>query len=166
MAAEPDVAALNGHFSGRAPFSRLLRGAFEQAAIEGWQELLISDATFEDWPLAEAATVKSLQAWARPGRRLVMLAGRFDRVLRDQPRFVAWRKTHSHLIDCRLSPTPVADGPPSALWSPRWFLHRTDLEGCAGVYGVDRQRWTALRESMVTVLRGSRPGFAATTLGL
>ena len=166
MAAEPSAVALNGRFSGREPLTQLLCGAFERAAREGWPELLISDATFEDWPLADAATVQSLQAWVRPGRRLVMLAGRFDRVLRDQPRFVAWRKTNCHMIDCRISPTHTSDGPPSAFCSPNWFLQRTDLEACAGVYGADRRRWMAVREIMLTALRTSRPGFPVTTLGL
>jgi hypothetical protein len=166
MGAESGVAPLNGRFAGREAFVRLLGAAFERAAREGWSELMISDASFEDWPLRDAATVQSLQAWARPGRRLVMLAGRFDRVLRDHPRFVTWRKTHSHLIDCRVSPAHTPGGPPSAFWSPHWFLHRTDLEACSGEYGVDRPRWMALRESVASVLRGSRPGFPATTLGL
>lgn len=166
MGAEPGAAALNGHFSGREPFSRLLRGAFERAAGEGWTELLISDATFEDWPLAEVTTVQSLQAWARPGRRLVMLADRFDRVLCNQPRFTAWRKMNSHVIDCRLSPKFASDAVPSAVCGPDWFLQRTDLEACAGVYGVDRRRWTAVRENLQMALRTSRPGFPVTTLGL
>jgi len=166
MQTEAPAAPLNGPFSGRVQFVGLLRSALEQSAREGWPELILSDATFEDWPLAEAATVESLQQWAKPGRRMVMLAARFDRVQRDQPRFVAWRKANSHLIDCRLCSADAADGPPSALWSPKWFLQRTDLEACAGVHGVDRRRWMAVREAIGISLRASRPGFPVTTLGL
>jgi hypothetical protein len=169
MQPEAPAAPLNGRFSGREHFTDMVRGAFEQAAREGWPELLISDASFEDWPLAEAATVESLQQWAKPGRRMVMLAERFDRVQRDQPRFVAWRKANSHLIDCRLCPADAPDGAPSALWSPKWFLQRTDLTACAGVYGVygvDRRRWMEVREAIESRVRASRPGFPVTTLGL
>jgi hypothetical protein len=166
MQPEAVAAPRNGRFSGREQFAGLVRGAFEQAAREGWPELLISDVSFDDWPLAEAATVQSLQTWARPGRRMVMLAARFDRVQRDQPRFVTWRKSNSHLIDCRLWPASAQDGPPSALWSPKWFLQRSAQEACVGTYGVDRRRWMAVREAIGIGLRASRPGFPVTTLGL
>ena len=36
-----------------------------------------------------------------PGRKLVMLAGHYDDVIRNHARFVTWRKTWAHLIECR-----------------------------------------------------------------
>ncbi|MEY4268499.1 MAG: hypothetical protein RIS90_3034 [Pseudomonadota bacterium] len=63
MPTEIGTVSLNGRFSGREAFTRLLCGAFERAAREGWPELMISGASFEGWPLKEAAGVQSLQTW-------------------------------------------------------------------------------------------------------
>ncbi|MEZ5641445.1 MAG: hypothetical protein R3E70_05110 [Burkholderiaceae bacterium] len=48
------------------------------AAEEGWREIVLSDASFLDWPLGEPAVIDSLQAWARSGRHLLLLARQYD----------------------------------------------------------------------------------------
>ena len=166
MQPEPSAPALMGRFSDQEAFARLVRQAVGRAAAEGWPEIILSDVSFEAWPLGEASTVHALQVWAKPGRKLVMLAGRFDLLIRQQPRFVAWRKVWSHLVDGRLCPPSALAGLPSAIWSRNWFLHRTDTETCAGLYGADRVRLKALHESLQFKLQASAAGFAPTTLGL
>ena len=71
-----------GRFTGREAFEQTIRDAMACAARQGWHEIIVSDATFSDWPLRERAVVESLHAWARSGRRFVMLATRFDEVQR------------------------------------------------------------------------------------
>ncbi len=53
-----------GAFSGPVEFSQLVRDALALAAAQGWRSLVISDASFEDWPLRERVVVDALQAWA------------------------------------------------------------------------------------------------------
>ena len=156
----------SGQFSGREAFAQRLRDALAKAAQEGWRELILSDATFEGWPLQEAAVLASLHAWARCGGHLTLLAHSYDEVIRRQPRFVAWRKLWGHLIDCRVCRSFAASDFPSALWSPSWYLQRLDLPRSYGVCGTERERGLQLHELLNERIRNSSPGFPASTLGL
>ncbi len=156
-----------GRFSGRDDFQQLVRDAIFMAAREGWQEIFISDANFHDWPLGERDVVDALQAWARGGRRFCMLAGDYADVIRRHARFVRWRGTWDHIIQCRRSPAADPQDIPSALWSPHWVMHRLDSERCVGVTGSESDRRVLLRETLNEWVRSkSAPGFPSTTLGL
>ncbi len=160
------AADLSGRFSDQEAFAVAVRHALQRAAAEGWPEIILSDPSFEGWPLGETSTIHALQAWAKPGRRLVVLAGRFDLLIRLQPRFVAWRRTWSHLVEGRVCPASALHGLPSAIWSRQWFVLRTDPELGVGQYGADRVRLQALHEALKSKLNVSAVGFAPTTLGL
>jgi len=156
-----------GRFSSREAFQQMVRDALATAAREGWQEILVSDANFHDWPLGERSVVEALQDWAHGSRRFTMLAGRYDEVVRRHARFVRWRGTWDHIITCRRSPAADPLDIPSALWSPRWVMQRLDPERCAGVTGPEPDRRVLLRETLDEWLRSkSTPGFPASTLGL
>ena len=157
---------LAGRFTGRQDFERLVREALAQAARDGWQEMVWSDATFEDWPLRERAVVDSLQAWASSGRRLTLLAARYDEVLKNQPRFVTWRRTWGHLVDCRVVRHVAPVDFPSALWSRHWYMQRLDLTHSHGTWGDDRASLIRVRELLDENIRNSAPGFPVTVLGL
>ena len=156
----------DGRFSGREAFGKLVRDALTCAAREGWQEIILSDATFEDWPLRERSVVESLHAWSKSGRHLIMLATRYDEVMRNHARFVSWRKTWGHIIDCRVCRVASAADFPSAIWSRSWFMHRLDPQHSLGTCGHDRERSVQLREVLNEKIRDSVPGFPASTLGL
>jgi hypothetical protein len=98
-----------------------------------------------------------------------MLATSYDAVLRRHARFVAWRTTWSHVIDCRACRSAHAqDVPdlPSALYSPVWSMRRLDLEHSSGLCGDDAQRRVVLQQALQEWLRKSSPAFPSTTLGL
>ena len=163
----PVLAALpDGRFEGREAFHNLVRQALATAAQEGWPQLILCDATFEDWPLRERAVVDSLRAWSKTGRRITLLATRYDAVVRLHPRFVSWRTTWGHIVEARQCKGQDPLAFPSAIWSPHWVLRRLDLERCTGVAGVEPKRRVALRELLDEHLRNSAAGFASTTLGL
>ena len=166
MPPESIAADLSGRFSDQEAFAVAVRHALQRAAAEGWPEIILSDPSFEGWPLGETSTIHALQAWAKPGRRLVVLAGRFDLLIRLQPRFVAWRRTWSHLVEGRVCPASALHGLPSAIWSRQWFVLRTDPERGVGQYGADRVRSQALHDALQSKLNVSATGFAPTTLGL
>lgn len=166
MNAETPGPLPSGRFSGRIDFAQGVRDALAYAAREGWPELVLSDATFEDWPLRERSVVESLQAWSRAGRHMTLLATRFDEVVRQQPRFVAWRQTWGHIIDCRVCRDAAPFDCPSAIWSRAWFMQRLDPLRSVGVWGFDPERSVLLRQLLDEKIRDSTPGFPATTLGL
>jgi len=155
-----------GRFAGREAFAQGIRAALACAAREGWRELILCDADFHDWPLPERAVVDALQAWARSGRHLLMLATRFDTVQRHQPRFVRWRQTWDHIIECRQCRAADPQDFPSAIWSPAWVLQRHDVARSVFVCDADASRRLALRQVLDEWRRNSTPGFPATTLGL
>lgn len=156
-----------GRFEGRSDFQAAVRAALASAAHEGWSEIVLSDANFHDWPLGERDVIASLQHWAKGGRRMTLLAGSYDEVVRRHPRFVQWRGTWDHLITCRRAVAVQPQDVPSALWSPVWALQRLDPERCVGVSGSEPDRRVLLRELLNEwLLRRSGPGFPASTLGL
>lgn len=157
---------MEGAFSGPTEFAHVIREAMACAARDGWPSMVWSDPSFEDWPLGEREVIESLQAWAGKGRRLVMMAHRYDSVLKHKPRLVGWRKTWDHIIECRVCKTLDASEMPSALWAPPWAMRRLDPVRCTGVAGLEPQQSLLLKEELDECRRQSSPGFAATTLGL
>ncbi len=156
----------NGRFSGPGEFAALVRDALATAAVQGWRELLLCDTDFNDWPLGERAVAQSLNDWAAAGRKFTMLAVNYEIMYRRHARFVNWRKTWSHLVECRVCGAGQKDDLPSAMWSPVWALHRLDPARSIGFCGSDAGRRTLLREKLGEQLLKSSLGFAATTLGL
>jgi len=163
--AEPVL--IEGRFDGREAFADLIRNALSAAAHQGWSEIVFSDPDFADWPLGERASIEALQAWSASGRRLLLLARRFDLVERGHARFVTWRRTWDHIVECRAAGrTGAAEEVPSALWTPTWCLHRIDPERSRGVCSSEPRARRDLRESFDESWRQGRPAFPASTLGL
>lgn len=157
---------LEGAFSGPTEFAQLVRDAIATASQQGWTDMVWSDATFEDWPLREKSVTDALQAWAHTGRRLILLANRFDSIVRHQPRFANWRVRWDHIVECRVCKQAEASEMPSALWGPHWCLRRLDVHRSTGMAGSEPQRRLLLKEVLDECRRNSAPGFPASTLGL
>ncbi|MDB5871959.1 MAG: hypothetical protein JWQ07_1401 [Ramlibacter sp.] len=155
-----------GRFEGRKDFQQLVRDALACAAREGWREIILSDATFADWPLGERVVADSLQSWSKTGRRCTLLACRYDDVMRRHPRFVTWRRTWAHIIEARGCSSADPLVLPSAIWSPGWVLERRDLERSNGYSGSEPERRIQLRENLNEWLQKSSSSFAAHTTGL
>ncbi len=163
---EPAPAPASTRFSGRSEFQQWVRDALQRAAHEGWREIIVSDANFEDWPLGERAVAQFLQAWSKSGRRFIMLAKNYDEVTLRHARFVAWRRTWSHIIECWACSDAVVTDFPSTIWTPSWALVRLDVERCTGLTTDDPARRVQLREQLREWQRKSAPGFPSSTLGL
>ena len=156
----------SGRFEGREAFRQLVRDALATAARDGWREIICSDHSFEDWPLGERAVVESLSAWASSGRRLQLLARRYDDVQSRHARFVPWRVRWAHIITASACPSAEALDIPSALWSPAWVMERRDIEHSNGYCGAEPERRVLVRESLNEWLKKSSPAFPPSTLGL
>ncbi len=153
-------------FEGRAEFRQLVRDALACAAQEGWREIILSDATFEDWPLGEREVAQSLKDWSKTGRHCILVAKSYDDVLRLHARFVRWRGVWSHIITAYACKSADRLDLPSAFWSPDWVLERRDIDRSNGYCGSEPDRRVLLRETLNEWLRKSSPAFPATTLGL
>ena len=162
----PPRALPEGRFSGREDFTEMIRQAFATAAQQGWREIIVCDPDFEDWPLGERTVAQALNDWSKTGRTFTMLARNYGEVLRRHARFVTWRRTWAHIIECRANASAQADDLPSALLGPGWVFERLDLQRCIGMAGSEAARRVALRERLNEKLLKSSPAFPATTLGL
>ena len=155
-----------GRFGGRSEFGVLVRQALAAAATQGWPEIIWCDPDFADWPLGERVVAQALNDWSSSGRKLTLLAVRYDVMLGRHARFVTWRRTWSHLVECRKCSAASADNLPSALWSPVWMFERLDIQRSIGVTSSDAVRRIALKERLNERLLNSSAGFGASVLGL
>ena len=160
------AALLEGRFAGRTEFTDLIRHAFAAASRQGWHEIILCDANFEDWPLGERVVDQALNDWSKTGRKLTMLANNYDEIARRHTRFVTWRRTWAHIVKCQRMVCAPDTELPSALWSPGWVFERLDPQRCAGIAGSEAARRVALKERLDQRLMKSSPAFPSTTLGL
>ena len=165
MAAE--TTSLQGRFEGRVAFDNQVLHFLQQAVDERWPELIVADPDFADWPWGTAAAVELLHRWARHGRQMTVLAWRFDALPRRHPRWVQWRTTWDHKLQCRQYQARDVSQVPSVLWSPDWAVQRLDTERCTGVASADRRAIVQLDEALQEWIRHkSTPAFPASVLGL
>lgn len=164
---EPAAGLPTGRIEGLAAMAQCQRQALAQAARARWPTLVLSDATFERWPLGEREVIESLQSWAHSGgQKMILIAREYDMLQRLHPRFVTWRRTWSHLVDARQCSRADPLELPSALWTPHWFVVQLDRVRSIGVAGSDADRIAALRLRLDEWWLRSTPGFAAHPLGL
>lgn len=156
----------DGRLVGRLALAQAVRNGLAEAARAAWPTLVLSDASFERWPLGEREVIDSLQTWARRSQKMVVIAREYDTVHRLHPRFVQWRRTWAHLLACRLCRRADPLELPSALWSPHWFLLQLDHDRAVSIAGSDEERINALRLRLDEWGLRSTPGFAASVLGL
>lgn len=164
----PGAALQTGDFVGREDFRQRVREVLTHAGEAGWRELVLSDASFVDWPLGERAVVDALTHWVLQwgGQRLTLLACRYDEMQRQHPLFVRWRRQWSHKIEARIVRHADPTDLPSAILAPTWALQRLEPQRFAGICGPEPERGQLLRQQIDEWLQRSSPGFAATTLGL
>ena len=151
----------------REQFHQALRDAFAEAAAIGCREILMCDDHFADWPLNEVEVVEHLAQWATAQRKITVLARNFEQIARLHPRWVAWRRTRSHVIECRSNNELEAGQMPTLLLMPGVLtLKLVDAVNYRG--SVSRHAGDAVlaRESFDAVLQRSEEAFPATDLGL
>jgi len=150
-----------------ASFRGAVQAALEEAVASGARQIAFVDPDFDGWPLEEQAVLDALVAFARlPGRRVLLLARRFDIVQRRCPRFVDWRRTWGHVIDACRPVDDQTDLPTLLLVDRRLAVHVADrlrwrgqvLDGAARV-----QLWA---EEVDAFAQRTEPAFAVTALGL
>jgi len=155
-----------GKFAGPLEFAQAVRAMIDMAAQQQWSRMVWCDVNFEGWPLRERAVIESLNAWAGPGRQLLLLAKSFQLVPVLHPRFAQWRGTWSHLVECRVVKHLGDSEVPSVILGPAWYLRRTDVLRSVGICSQEVRNRIELTELLDEVKKQSAPGFPVTTLGL
>ena len=151
----------------RSEFHSALRTALAEAAQTGCRELWLSDEDFADWPLNDTDVIESLAKWALPHRKLVVLARSFDEVTRRHPRWVEWRRTWAHVVECRANEDAEAGTIPTLLVGSSLVCVRLfDRLHYRGNISHDAGDILRNRESFDAVLQRSVEAFPASVLGL
>jgi hypothetical protein len=97
-----DLADLDERIESREGFLKTMPRALAAALEDPVRTIWFVDPDFAEWPLDQAGVIEPLQRWLRqPGRRLCLLACRFDGLDRSHPRFSAWRRDWMHAIEAR-----------------------------------------------------------------
>jgi hypothetical protein len=131
------------------------------------RDITLVDVDFSPWPLDDAAVIDALTRWIRlPGRRLHLVATRYDVVTRDQPRFAAWRQPFAHAVD---SWTPVeidATDLPSMLLLDGGCLELFDRERWHARWTAERRSCILQRERIDALMQRCEAAWPVTMLGL
>lgn len=152
----------------RSEFLRALHALLDEAVQAETQELWLVDPHFADWPLNDRSTIELLTRWGRlPQRRLMLIAQHYDEMPRRHPRFVDWRRSWSHVAQCRAVPElDLSEVPTLLLTADGAGLQLIDREHFRGRLFRDETTWRTWREVIDALLQRSEDAFPATTLGL
>jgi hypothetical protein len=154
-------------FDSRNEFLGALRSAFAAAADQGCRELILCDLNFAQWPLGEIKVVEALTRWAYAHRKLTLLAHDFSEVTRRHSRWVEWRRSWAHIVECRALTELEASKVPTVLLAPGLVTVRLfdplHYRGSQSSLQADLQ---GSREVLDAVSQRSVDAFPATTLGL
>ena len=163
----PDSDPSAGLIASRRDFHDALRTAFKLAADVGCRELWLCDADFADWPLGDAGVVEHLRQWAGSQRRLTLLASSFDEVARRHPRWVAWRRSWSHVVQCRTNSVIEAAAFPTLLLASGLVSVRlSDPVHHRGRISTNAGNEVRCRELIDAVSQRSQESFPVTLTGL
>lgn len=151
----------------RADFHQALREAFAEMARTGCREAWLCDEDFADWPLNDREVVDQLSQWAYAHRKLTVIARHFDDVARSHPRWVAWRRQWSHVVDCVACRDEEATQLPTVLLAGGLVVVRlADPLRHRGLISNEAVELQQQRELLDAVLQRAVPSFPATVLGL
>jgi len=131
------------------------------------RDITLVDVDLSPWPLDDVAVIDALTRWIRlPGRRLHLVAARYDVVTRDQPRFAAWRQPFAHAVD---SWTPVeldATDLPSVLLLDGSCFELFDRERWHARWTAERRSCILQRERVDALMQRCEGAWPVTMLGL
>jgi hypothetical protein len=151
----------------RVEFHDAVCEAFAEIAQTGCREVWLCDADFSDWPLDDKAILEALTHWAMPHRKLTVIARDFDEFARRHPRWTEWRRTWSHVVDCRVLDEADAVQPPVILLGLGLItLRLVDPIRPRGSLSREPGDLLRNRETIDAVSQRSSEGFPATILGL
>ena len=169
-------ALLAGKFEGRAVFVANLRQALLQACAADARDLYCFDEGLVDWPWSDAELLAALTTWAKPNRRLHLLAEDFEGLRQRHPRFVRWRGLWGHCVQA-WAYTPDALAATGTAGGALAFFAATAGAQALSVSLFDKKLWRAavstetadaLQKSQWfdALAQRSSESFAVTTLGL
>ena len=139
----------------------------EWAGEQRLLELVLCDPHFGFWPLSEPRLLTALTAFVRlPGRKLVLLAQRYDHLRRRHPRFVRWRNDWSHAVWPLSLDSQQIEMPALLLAGRGQALYLRNADVWEGQWLTDRARLQALNDQARSWLQRAQPDLPVSVTGL
>jgi hypothetical protein len=121
----PEAAPDPGVIDTRESFQRALIAALDAAAQETrGTQLWLCDPDFSCWPLGQPPVVEAFARWARSHNRLTLLGADYRDLAQRAPRWHAWRRQWSHIVQCLQIHEELAADVPTLLLVPRLLALR------------------------------------------
>ncbi|MDC8771368.1 hypothetical protein [Roseateles albus] len=163
-------------FEGRAAYVANLRQALLQACAANARDLYCFDENLVDWPWSDADVLAALTTWAKPHRRLHLLAAEYEDLRQRHPRFVRWRGNWGHCVQA-LAYTPEAFAAAGSCGGVQSFFTCVGTAQALSLSLFDKRLWrssisTEAEDSLQksqwfdALAQRSSESFAVTTLGL
>ncbi len=161
---------------GREAFVAHLRQALLQACAAGARDLYCFDESLLDWPWSDAELLAALTQWAKPHRRLHLLAEDYEGLRQRHPRFVRWRGLWGHCVRA-WAYTPDALAATGTAGGALAFFAATEGAQALSLNLFDKRLWRATVSTEIAaaqqksqwfdaLAQRSEESFAVTTLGL
>jgi hypothetical protein len=169
---DPSPAPASGRIDGWREFQARFRALLSEVA-NAPGECCWADADFAHRPLGEREVTEQLGQWMRQhaGASVKVVAGQFEVLQRQHPRWLSWRQTWSHRVGCWLaSDEIVADLRPMFIWrdpnAARMGLRMLDPVTAVGQWTTDPAVLALWQADFDAYLQRSSEGMPCTTLGL
>ncbi len=151
----------------RAEFQAALRDALGDMARTGCREAWWCDKDFAGWPLNEREVIEHLTRWAHAHRKLTLIARHFDEVALRHPRWVAWRRQWSHVVEClAFEDSEAAEVPTVLLANGLVTVRLADPLRYRGLMSREAGELQQQRELVDALSQRAVPSFPATVIGL
>lgn len=152
----------------REGFHAALLAALDDCARSAVPELWLCDPDFSAWPLGRSDVVAALGHWIAPRRRLTLVAGSYEVLSREAPRWVAWRRQWSHAVRCLEVREEQAAQLPTLLYAPSVVALRMQRMERAprGRLMREAEDLAPLAELVDALAQQSHESFPVTKLGL
>ena len=156
-----------GPIESEAAFRDGVQAAIEHALAQRHRELRLCDPHFGFWPLSQEQVLSGLTAFVRlPGRKVILLAQRYDHLRRRHPRFLRWRQDWSHAVSPLCLQETSAQLPALLLADRDRALYLRDPEVWAGRWVTDRVQLRGLHDQFQGWMQAAQPDLAVSVTGL
>ncbi|HYR25823.1 MAG TPA: hypothetical protein VEQ09_08330 [Aquabacterium sp.] len=166
--AEGDARALSGRISSWRDFSDRVSAAMAMVATDP-VDITLSDPDFSHWPLGQRGVMDAFQQWtlAAKGLSCRVLAGSFDAVPVQHPRWAAWRTTWAHRVHCWQAPPELVSAiRPMLVLHGRLGLRLSETRTGVGIWTRDPGVLLDWLSEFDVISQRSSEAMPPTTLGL
>lgn len=155
-----------GGFEGREAFAAALHAALQHCARRRTVQITCADTDFANWPLGRTDVLQALGDWVGGPRRLTLVAAHYNAFPQRHTRWMLWRRTWSHAVQCLAVHEELATQVPTLLLTNELAVRLHDparFRGAVYREAVDLARCADLLDALS---QRTEEAFPVTTLGL